>query len=474
MQPDQNRTRSILAFTCFSAWLIAFPYEGKVLYALLARAGVESGVWITAAIAAHLAGLLACMLFVRSLSGARRMLLLSAAVCLGGTALFVFSAPLLLIITLLIISFFAGLFICAWSWFFREYTPGGARMDTAAKTLAFSALIMIFINLCVRYVSVWLALGLCALLLGLVLLFVHRIRLEAPQQPQAVAPAPLTLPQMAEPISYFQPLAALCVFIFVITINSGLMFQVVLPAFGGLGFVSEFYWAVPYIACILLINRVAKRVNQAYVLYIAIAMLGFSFIAFAALDRSVWSYLAINTLLLGACGINDLFWWSILGELLDFDRNPARLFGFGLGANVAGVLAGKFIGSALPLDSSAISPTLIGMTVVCLALVLLPPLHRLLSRTLQNNAFLVSLTALPQQQQRATVSRVGSIAGLSERENEIAMLLLKGYPYKLIASRLYISESTVKSHVQNIYGKLGIHSRTELIEQFSAGEGSRE
>ncbi len=61
---------------------------------------------------------------------------------------------------------------------------------------------------------------------------------------------------------------------------------------------------------------------------------------------------------------------------------------------------------------------------------------------------------------------------LSERESEIAMLLLKGYPYKLIASRLYISESTVKSHVQNIYGKLGIHSRTELIEQFSASGGS--
>ena len=48
------------------------------------------------------------------------------------------------------------------------------------------------------------------------------------------------------------------------------------------------------------------------------------------------------------------------------------------------------------------------------------------------------------------------------------MLLLRGYPYKLVAARLYISESTVKSHVQNIYGKLGIHSRTELIEKFGA------
>ncbi len=474
MQPDQNRTRSILAFTCFTAWLIAFPYEGKVLYALLARAGVESGFWITAAIVAHLLGLLVCMAFVRSLRGARRMLLLCAAVCLAGTGLFFSSNPLFIKITLLTISFFAGLFISAWSWFFRAYTPRGSRMDTAAKTLAFSALIMIVINLCVSFVSIWLALGLCALLLGFVLFFVYRTRTCALQQAQTYEPTPLTLHQLSEPVSFFQPLAALCVFIFVITINSGLMFQVVLPAYGGLGLVSEVYWAVPYITGILIINRVAKRVNQGYVLYLAIAMLGFSFIGFAALDRSVWSYLVVDTLLLGACGINDLFWWSILGELLDFDQNPARLFGIGLGANVAGVLAGKFIGSALLLSDSSIAATLVGMAVVCLALVLLPPLHRLLSRMLQNNAFLASLTALPQQQQHTAVLSVGNIAGLSERENEIAMLLLKGYPYKLIASRLYISESTVKTHVQSIYSKLDIHNRTELIERFCPdGESSK-
>ena len=54
------------------------------------------------------------------------------------------------------------------------------------------------------------------------------------------------------------------------------------------------------------------------------------------------------------------------------------------------------------------------------------------------------------------------------------MLLLKGYPYKLIASRLYISESTVKTHVQSIYSKLNIHNRTELIERFCPDGAPRE
>lgn len=461
MQPNQNRTRSIIAFVCFTAWLISFPYEGAVLYALLARAGADVSFWVIAAIVSHLAGLVACFLFVRSLSGARRMLLAASAVCLLGTGLFFLPAVALLKSALLVVSFFAGLFISAWSFFFRAYTPSGHRMDTVAKTLAYSALIMIFINLCAGYVSLWLALGLCMLLLAVAFVFVFRT-----DPRQDAAPVPAAQHSSAEPVAFLQPLASLIVFIFVITINSGLMFQVVLPAFDGLGLVSDIYYAVPYIAMILAVNRVSKKVNQAFVLYFAIAMLGFAFIAFAALNRSVWSYLVVNTLLLGACGVFDLFWWSILGELLDFDRNPARLLGLGLGANVAGVLAGILL-SSLPLFSgTGVAPALLGMTVVCIALVLLPPLHKQLSSVLQKNTFLVTLSALPPLQQRATVARVGSIAGLSERENEIAMLLLKGYPYKLIASRLYISESTVKTHVQSIYNKLDIHNRTELIERF--------
>jgi DNA-binding NarL/FixJ family response regulator len=50
---------------------------------------------------------------------------------------------------------------------------------------------------------------------------------------------------------------------------------------------------------------------------------------------------------------------------------------------------------------------------------------------------------------------------LSDRELEILRLLAGGNSNKEIAAALYIAEGTVKNHVTNILGKLGVHDRTQ-------------
>lgn len=51
--------------------------------------------------------------------------------------------------------------------------------------------------------------------------------------------------------------------------------------------------------------------------------------------------------------------------------------------------------------------------------------------------------------------------GLTERENEILKLITLGNGNKEIASKLYISEKTVKNHISNIFQKLHVNSRTQ-------------
>lgn len=58
-----------------------------------------------------------------------------------------------------------------------------------------------------------------------------------------------------------------------------------------------------------------------------------------------------------------------------------------------------------------------------------------------------------------------SFHSLSQREQEIIQLLAKGYRYKEIAQRLFISEDTVRTHIRNIYGKLQVNSRAEALKK---------
>jgi DNA-binding CsgD family transcriptional regulator len=52
---------------------------------------------------------------------------------------------------------------------------------------------------------------------------------------------------------------------------------------------------------------------------------------------------------------------------------------------------------------------------------------------------------------------------LSERELEIAALIRDGYKNVEIARQLVLSVRTVDTHVQHIYAKTGVHSRTGLV-----------
>jgi DNA-binding NarL/FixJ family response regulator len=52
---------------------------------------------------------------------------------------------------------------------------------------------------------------------------------------------------------------------------------------------------------------------------------------------------------------------------------------------------------------------------------------------------------------------------LTRRELEILRLLAGGANTKALAERLHVSGATIRNHVQNIFAKLGVHSRLEAV-----------
>jgi len=55
-------------------------------------------------------------------------------------------------------------------------------------------------------------------------------------------------------------------------------------------------------------------------------------------------------------------------------------------------------------------------------------------------------------------------AALSTREKQVLGLVVMGYMNGQIAERLFLAESTVKSHLSSAFGKLGVRSRNEAVD----------
>lgn len=453
-----NRRLSVIVFSLFFSWLLAFPFEGRILYALAEHYGTPAQSFVFGTMAAHFCGLLTCGFFVNSMAAAKRLMLFSIVFCIAASVVFFRPPSFLWRMALIMAAFLAGCCVAAWGFYFKGCTPKEERIKTMADGLICSNLLMIALNMAAAYRSPHVALGLSMLLLAAAFLFAHRLPGE---QAPTEAPSP---EQSNIRVSKAGPLAFLCLFIVVITINSGLMYQVQGPAFAHLEWLTSWYWAAPYIAALFMMRNLPRKTNRAYILYVAIAMIGLSFIAFLALGRSWTDYLIVNTLMLGACGVYDLFWWSILGEMLELHKNPAKIMGVGLAANVLGVLLGGLIGNTISnARGQSHSPTLLALGVVCVTLILLPPLHTRLSALLKNHIFLTTMNEMPMLEQTRLISAFGIAEKLTEREGEIAALLIKGNTYRMIAGELHVSENTVKTHVKNIYSKAGVQSRTELI-----------
>jgi DNA-binding CsgD family transcriptional regulator len=72
---------------------------------------------------------------------------------------------------------------------------------------------------------------------------------------------------------------------------------------------------------------------------------------------------------------------------------------------------------------------------------------------------------------RERIDMIAEQYGLSFRQKEIMKLLVKGRDSKYITEHLNISRSTAKTHVYNLYRKINIHSRQELLDLIEGGGG---
>ncbi len=451
------RVKSIVAFYLVFAYILSFQFEGQVLYSLLNLHHMEASRFIFAGIVAHFVGLFSCGFFVKSQNAAKDVMLAGMGVCVVATMPFFFSPSPLWMGGLLVGGFASGCSVASWGHFLKIYTPKNERIKSSADVLIYSNIIMIGINVIAIHWSPYfgLAFSILCLLLGIA------FTVAIPTQNEAFVPGDR---KSAANSNLWKPLLLLCLFVMIITINSGLMYQVMNPAFQHLTGLVSWYWAVPYILALVLMRNLPQKAKRSMVLYAGMAMIMGAFVCFMLLGRHTFDYLVVDTLMLGACGIFDLFWWSILGEMLDYTDNPTRVFGIGLSANVLGVFLGGVLGvtvTSVQVPSAEVA--VIALAIVCVTVAILPLLNRQLVKLLKSHTYLAVYDSMSADQQAAILNKTEPLDPLTTREQEVLEWILSGRSNREIAASLYISESTVKTHARNIFSKYDVTSRAELI-----------
>ena len=229
------RRLSIAAFSFSFAYLISFLFEGQVLYSLLEMHGVNVSAFILAAMIAHFMGLLICGLFVRSQVAAKNIMLGGMGVCLVATVPFFFAPSSLWLGGLIISAYFSGCAVAAWGFFLRAFAPKNERIKSCADVLIYSNLLMIAVNVVAMNCSPFIGLSLAMLCLVIGIAFIWILPVGQENEHNK------TFKNKTHG-GIKNPLILLCLFVFIITINSGLMYQVINPAFEHLTWQVSWYW----------------------------------------------------------------------------------------------------------------------------------------------------------------------------------------------------------------------------------------
>ena len=186
-----------------------------------------------------------------------------------------------------------------------------------------------------------------------------------------------------------------------------------------------------------------------------------------------------NMLLLG-CYV----FFEALGIELALDiagtRNASRLHlvGSTQACLYVGLLLGHAIGLAVTssgvMDYPMLSMAALALVVLLAVIITFAPLSPLADTASKHS----EPTGAEEQDAsvdtwQAHCERVAKDAGLSARETEVFMLLAKGRGIEHIQNKLCISGHTVKTHVYNIYRKMGINSREELLDAVEQEQANR-
>lgn len=176
--------------------------------------------------------------------------------------------------------------------------------------------------------------------------------------------------------------------------------------------------------------------------------------------------------------IADVISWCIVSDAVYETRAPAfLLYGISEGvvalASLAGVGVGYFFAETMGTGTvalMALALAAIYLTSTAIMFILKDRSLPTLSHKEEGSPDATEPERIVEDRVQATCCVLAERAGLTPREADILGCLAQGRSTQYMAERFCVSENTVKSHVRNVYRKLDVHSKQDVIDIINSDE----
>ncbi|WP_080803088.1 response regulator transcription factor [Arabiibacter massiliensis] len=194
------------------------------------------------------------------------------------------------------------------------------------------------------------------------------------------------------------------------------------------GFISSLYWVLA--TCSIVVLLVVAAVSDSSISFLWVLL----FAVYAQIDVAFMGILA---------SVRSVFGSSFIG--LTCVLFCAKDFVFALG---------RMMRDAVDVPTGCLICVIVLLAVTVFEFVVY------LLQTLKNSHESDEPSSIP----AALCASIAARYDLTPRESEVLYALLQGRSYTNIGHRLFISKSTVKTHANHIYAKMGVGTRDELID----------
>ncbi len=433
----------ILSIGLFFGWLLSYPMQGPILGSAAAAEGANPLLPIVRFLAGIIVGQIAFGILGYYFQKALRWFALSGFLCLL-CSVAALNTPMANSESLFALMGLASApLIISWGAAFTRSVLPNQRGRVLVSAIALSNIILYIIIQASAVLS-----SDTLVLLTLPLLVLAPMALFYSYSQIAMLPPPT--PEVPAKLFSFWPLLP---FVFAVYIVGGLMYTIISTSWAGSG-ISAVYSVIPYIVLVFIAGSIADRRGRRVNAILGTGILGVGFMLYG-ISGGIMLPIVIHTLVVGGFAFMDTFTWTVPADLATGRRAPV-FYGGVLGANVIAILIGILLGEQL---GDSISEALV-LTVSVAGLLLFASLAFLpkLAETLTRNI-------APELSISEKITKVFQRAGLTPRELEVAGLVVTGASTEEMHEHLYISPDTLKSHLRNIYRKLGVKNRLEMTQR---------